>query len=82
MARSIGMTADATVFRAVIVKTQPLGVEPLTVYEGPYGSAAAARARVTFWVNYMAECDDEGNPTGASRASGYVEQATVTWSRI
>ena len=80
MARSIGMAKDATVFRAVITKQYKDG--PVTDYEGPYGSIGAARARVSFWTNYLADRDDEtGEKTGTSRASGYVEQGTVTWSR-
>lgn len=81
MARSIGMAKDATVFRAVITKQHP-GLDPYTVYEGPYGSEGAAKARVTFWVNYLAVLDDNGRPTGRSAASGYVESGTVDWSRI
>lgn len=80
MARSIGMAKDATVFRAVITKQRADG--PVTDYEGPYGSIAAARARVSFWVNYMAEYDDDtGEKTGKSRASGHVERGTVSWTR-
>ncbi|MEV5942719.1 hypothetical protein [Streptomyces sp. NPDC051994] len=79
MARSIGMAADATVFRAVITKTYPHGT--FTTYEGPYGSIGAARARVSFWTNYLAEVDEEtGEKTGASRASGYVERGQVAWT--
>lgn len=78
MARSIGMAADATVFRAVITKQYDDG--PVTTYEGPYGSISAARARVSFWTNYLADYDDgTGEKTGTSRASGYVEQGSVTW---
>ncbi len=80
MARSIGMAADATVFRAVITKTYDHGT--FTAYEGPYGSIGAARARVSFWTNYLAEVDeDTGEPTGRSRASGYVERGKVAWTR-
>ncbi len=81
MARSIGMAADATVFRAVITKQYP-GREAFTDYEGPYGSAAAARARVTFWVNHLAIRDEDTyERTGESNASGYVESGSVTWVR-
>lgn len=80
MARSIGMAKDATVFRAVITKTY--GDETRTDYEGPYGSIGAARARVSFWTNYLAIRDEETQePTGKSRANGYVERGTVTWQR-
>ena len=79
MARSIGMAADATVFRAVITKKYP-DREPFTTYEGPYGSAAAARARVTFWVNHMTDTDWETGETIVS-ASGYVEAGSVTWKK-
>ena len=44
MARSIGMAADATVFRAVITKQLRDGTT-VTEYEGPYGGIGAARAR-------------------------------------
>jgi len=81
MARSIGMAADATVFRAVITKTYD--DEPVTHHEGPYGSIGAARARVSFWTNYLADTDEEtGEKTGTSRASGHVERGTVTWERV
>lgn len=80
MARSIGMAADATVFRAVITKRY--GDRTVTEYEGPYGSIGAARARVSFWTNYLADRDEEtGERTGTSRASGHVERGTVTWAR-
>lgn len=81
MARSIGMAADATVFRAVITKQHRDG-EAVTTHEGPYGSIGAARARVSFWVNHLADLDEDTcERTGTSRASGYVEQGTVTWER-
>lgn len=81
MARSIGMAADATVFRAVITKQYPDGTT-VTDYEGPYGSIGAARARVSFWTNYLAIRDEDTcEPTGESRASGYVEQGSVSWER-
>jgi hypothetical protein len=74
------MAAEATVFRAVIVKTYADGTH--TDYEGPYGSIGAARARVSFWTNYLADRDEEtGEKTGTSRANGYVESGTVTWTR-
>ncbi|MGP3684127.1 hypothetical protein ACTVZO_05335 [Streptomyces sp. IBSNAI002] len=79
MARSIGMAADASVFRAVITITDRDGTET-TKHEGPYGSIGAARARVTFWTNYLAELDEETfKPTGRSRACGYVEEGSVSW---
>jgi hypothetical protein len=79
VARSIGMASDATVFRAVITITNRDGTEA-TKHEGPYGSIGAARARVTFWTNYLAEHDEETfKPTGKSRARGYVEEGSVTW---
>lgn len=81
MARSIGMAADATVFRAVITKQHRDGTT-VTEYEGPYGAIGAARARVSFWTNYLAIRDEETEePTGESRASGYVEQGSVSWER-
>lgn len=81
MARSIGMAADATVFRAVITKKYP-GWEEFTEYEGPYGSHGAAQGRVTFWVNHMAIVDEDTfEPTGESNASGYVESGSVAWTR-
>lgn len=81
MARSIGMSAGDTVFRAVITKKYP-NREPFTDREGPYGARGAAQARVTFWVNYLAVHDDDGEPTGESGASGYVEEGSVTWTRV
>ncbi|WP_424891827.1 hypothetical protein [Streptomyces sp. XH2] len=82
MARSIGMAADATVYRAVITIQHRDG-KTTTTYEGPYGSSGAARARVSFWRRYLADFDpDTLEPTGSSRASGYVEQGTVNWQRV
>lgn len=81
MARSIGMAADGTVFRAVIRKKYKRNEEPFTTYEGPYGSAAAARARVTFWQNNLAELDDNGNVSTEQWATGHVESGTVAWTR-
>ncbi|MEU5596605.1 hypothetical protein [Streptomyces sp. NPDC020298] len=82
MARSIGMAADATVYRAVITFTDHDGAQD-TKHEGPYGSLGAARARVSFWTNYLADRDeDTGEKTGTSRATGYVEQGTVDWERV
>ena len=81
MARSIGMAKDATVYRAVITKQLRDG-ETVTEYEGPYGGIGAARARVSFWTNYMADYDDEGERTGTSRAAGHVERGTVAWERV
>lgn len=82
MARSIGMSAGSTVFRAVITKKYRRNDEPFTVYEGPYGSKAAARARVTFWQNCFNSArygsDEE---TGEYWATGYVEEGQVTWIR-
>lgn len=81
MARSIGMAADATVFRAVIEFTDRDGGKR-TEHEGPYGAIGAARARVSFWTNHLAVRDEETQePTGESRASGHVERGTVTWER-
>jgi hypothetical protein len=81
MARSIGMAKDATVFRAVVTSTNRDG-KTSTWHEGPYGSIGAARARVSFWTNHLQDYDDEtGEPTGTSRASGYVERGTVSWER-
>jgi hypothetical protein len=37
---------------------------------------------VSFWTNHMAVLDEETfEPTGESRASGYVERGTVAWER-
>jgi hypothetical protein len=81
MARSIGMAADATVYREVTTFTDHDGTQE-TKYEGPYGSIGAARARVSFWSNYLADRDeDTGERTGTSRATGHVECGTVAWER-
>lgn len=81
MARSIGMAADATVFRAVITKQLRDGTT-VTEFEGPYGAIGAARARVSFWTNHLAVVDEDTfEPTGESRASGYVERGAVSWER-
>ena len=69
---------NAPVYRAVIVKQYP-GQEPFTTYEGPYDTPGAAQGRVTFWVNYLTDSDDDGVSSG-SRASGCVEIGHTTWS--
>lgn len=69
MARNIGADGRA-VYRAVIT----FGDSPTPRYEGPYGSAGAARARVSFWRNYLAR-------SGGS-ARGRVEQAHTVWTPV
>ena len=81
MARSIGMAADGTVFRAVILKKYP-NQDAFTAYEGPYGTEAAARARVTFWKNNLSERDENGNVSTEQWATGHVEKGLVTWTRV
>ncbi|MCZ0983839.1 hypothetical protein O1L60_44560 [Streptomyces diastatochromogenes] len=76
MARNIGMEPDAEVWRAVIVKTFTDGTTE-TVYEGPYGAAAQARARVTFWRNWMADVANYE----AGKAEGHVERAQPAWEK-
>ncbi|RPJ38879.1 MAG: hypothetical protein EHM35_03535 [Planctomycetaceae bacterium] len=76
MGRFIAMDADGQVFRAVIVKKY-WGSEPITVYEGPYDTIAAARARVTYWSNRLSDRDED--ETDGSWSTGYVETGTVTW---
>ncbi|MEU3098539.1 hypothetical protein ABZ690_28235 [Streptomyces sp. NPDC006967] len=54
MARNIG--ADGrTVYRAAVTITDRTTRDTHTDYEGPYATAAAAQARVTFWTNHLAE---------------------------
>lgn len=72
MARSIAMDDDAPVFRAVVQITYRNG-NTSTRYEGPYATRAAARARVTFWTNYMK------NVGSGSSATGHVEHGVVAW---
>ncbi|MFE9340847.1 hypothetical protein [Streptomyces sp. NPDC007063] len=80
MARNIG--ADGrTVYRAVVEITDRDG-ETSTRYEGPYGTPAAARARVSFWRNHLADYNGRGEPTGTSSAAGHVERAHTTWHPI
>ncbi|MEV1042960.1 hypothetical protein AB0J01_41330 [Streptomyces sp. NPDC050204] len=74
MARNIGMTPEAEVWRAVITKTFPDGTTE-TVYAGPYGAAAQARGRVTFWRNYLAKYGK------GAKADGHVERARPVWER-
>lgn len=75
------MAADAPVFRAVITKKYRHNEEPFTVYEGPYATEAAAKARVTFWQNHLNRVgygDDEEQ--GQTWATGRVERGAVTWT--
>lgn len=79
MARNIAVTEDTPVFRAVITKKYPHS-EAFVSYEGPYLTAAAAKARVSYWVNYLNEPDENGNPT--NETFGHVETGKVTWTRV
>jgi len=74
------MRSDDHVFRAVITKKYRNQDEPVTAYEGPYASVAAARARVTYWANYLGRPEDE-MPEG-TWAEGCVEAGTVTWAKL
>lgn len=76
------MGEDDYVFRAKILKKYP-GQDPFIAYEGPYTSAAAARARVTYWANYMADRDYETGEVSTDQwARGEVEFGVVTWCRL
>lgn len=72
MARNIGADGS-TVYRAVIQCTSRKG-DTWTRHEGPYSKAGNARARVTFWSNYLGR-------TGGS-ATGRVEQAVTVWRPV
>ena len=78
MARRIAVTEDTPVFRAVVTKKYPRS-EAFVSYEGPYLTEAAAKARVTYWVNRLNEPDENGNPT--DETFGHVETGQVTWKR-
>ncbi|WP_326797464.1 hypothetical protein OG946_20255 [Streptomyces sp. NBC_01808] len=72
MARNIG--ADGRdVFRAVITSTGKDG-RPSTWHEGPYAKPGAARARVSFWRNHLA---DKG-----STVTGHPERALTVWRPV
>ena len=45
---------------------------------------AAARARVTYWANYMADrdLDIDGTVLDESWATGHVEFGVVAWSPV
>ena len=75
MARNIAADGGP-VFRAVIT-SWPAGRSRTTWHEGPYASHGAARARITFWTNYLRDAD-----TGKPYASGYVERTESTWRRL
>jgi hypothetical protein len=74
MARSIGMAAEAVVFRAVVQIPETPYVGAYTKYEGPYGSEGAAKARVSFWIQHWARRDRV--------ATGHVESGTLTWTEV
>lgn len=76
------MSEDEQIFRAKILKKYRLS-DPVTVYEGPYNSAATAQARVTYWANYLADRDYEtGEISTDEWATGEVEVGTVSWRRL
>lgn len=82
MARNIGADGTMPLYRAVITKKYR-NSEPFTSYEGPYTTEGAAKARVTFWANYLEDRDyATGEVTTESWATGYVEQGEVTWSAV
>ena len=70
MARNIGADG-ADVFRAVI------DFGNYIKYEGPYAKEGAAKARVTFWQNYLRDSE-----TGETRITGHVEKAVTTWEVV
>ena len=84
MARDMSMCEDDHVFRAVLTLKYRNSDEPVTRLEGPYTSAAAARARVTFWKNYLADrdLDIDGSQRGETWATGHVEFGVVTWKNL
>lgn len=81
MARRIAVTEDTPVFRAVITKKYRHS-EAFVSHEGPYLTEAAAKARVTYWTNYLNEPDENGNPSEETYAFGHVETGRVEWNRI
>lgn len=78
------MDADDQIFRVKILKKYRATPEPVLSYEGPYATAAAARARGTYWENYMADrdIDIDGTVLDESWAKTEVEVGTVTWGRL
>lgn len=83
MARNIGMGSDATVYRAVITTRYDHKGRSnfVTRYQGPYETEGAAQGQVTNAVTRAVDYDDNGNAL-PSRASGYVEQGSFTWTRV
>ncbi|MFD5451250.1 hypothetical protein [Streptomyces sp. NPDC127100] len=75
MARDIGVTPGAELFRAVTTKYYGDGTVE-TVYEGPYDKPGTARGRVGFWRNHLAKRED------GSKAQGYIESCRPVWSRV
>lgn len=83
MARTMNLNPDDPVFRAKITKKYR-GSDPFVTYEGPYTTAAATRARITFWANYLADrdLDIDGTQLDESWATGEVEIGAVSWRRL
>ncbi|MEV5454249.1 hypothetical protein [Streptomyces sp. NPDC052535] len=75
MARDIGVTPGAELFRAVTTKHYSDGTVE-TVYEGPYDKPGTARGRVGFWRSHLAKRED------GSKAEGYIESCRPVWSRV
>jgi hypothetical protein len=77
------MGEDSVIYRAKITKKYR-GSDPFVTYDGPYTTAAAARARVTYWANYLADrdLDIDGTQLDESWATGEVEVGTVSWRRL
>jgi hypothetical protein len=72
MARNIA-AETGEVHRAVIVRKS--GV---TWYEGVYTKAAAAKARITFWTNYLKDSPD---PLDTEESRVEVA-AVVVWEKV
>lgn len=69
------MVEEPVLFRARMVRTDPLGTE-YAWFEGPYPKAHKAQARITFWKKQYAE-DPERR---GWKVRGEIQSAEMRWS--
>lgn len=73
MARNISADGETPVYRAIIKFYDDEGGLRFSEYEGPYAKKGSARARVTFWKNYLGH---------RYTIEGWVEEGTVEWKLV
>jgi hypothetical protein len=68
MSRKVGLEKG---YKAVHIRTT-YGGELDTVEEGVYSAPHTAKARLTFWSNYL----------GENYVNGWLEESDLVWTRV